>query len=143
MKELKAKDIEVLREKRIYTAYCGKKIDVTFTPYKAQVMYDELMIKQGEVMQAFRDLGTVVEEVKAGQNIEENEKKILGWKELKDAMVELNWNILDMVLKMNGNQYTLGETQEFLSREEMPFLIQFIMGLDDASKKNEPARVNN
>jgi hypothetical protein len=140
MQKLNARDI--LKEPRVYTAICGKEITVTFTPYAAQVLYDELMQKQGQVLTAFGDLKTIIAELRANENIAENEKKIRGWSDLKNDLVELNWKILDLVLKMNGEQYTLAQAQEFLTREEIPFLIQFILGLDEASKKDALAKVS-
>jgi hypothetical protein len=140
MQKLDARDI--LKEPRVYTSISGKEIVVTFTPYAAQVLYDELMQKQASVIQVYRDLKTIIAELRANENIEENEKKIHSMSDLKNDLVELNWKILDLVLKMNGDQYTIAEAQEFLTREEMPFLIQFILGLDETSKKDALAKVS-
>ncbi len=137
MQTLNARD--ALREKRIYYSIKGKEIDVTLTPYVIEVMWEQFLRDNAEIIRIKAELPDLLEKVTA-ENAEEMGKKADAWKALADKLRGDKWKMVGIILEMNENPYTLEEAQGFLATQEIPVMIQFALGVDDASKKNAATR---
>lgn len=128
-------------EKRIYKTISGVELDVTFVPYACQIEYEKYLEKEAEVLRLLAELRTVIKEIEQKKNLEENQKRVQRYQDLKDEIREDSWRVIEMALAANGYHYTRAQLQEFITVREFPFFIQFILGLDEESKKNKKSKV--
>jgi hypothetical protein len=155
MKEYDARLI--LREERFYISMTGVRLDVSFVPYAVETMYEEWVSKTAAIASLLMRSREIIDDVRAleerkvglaeddperksvSEQIKNRMDEITSWQKMRKDAEAMCWDIIRVTLEANDQHYAVDELKRMLCRAEPGNFIQFIVGLDDESKKNGSA----